>query len=179
MQKTGIALVLLIVGCNSHPQPPYQGKQGFRFTPPPGWAERDRDNLLPASARKQIDLPLPPLAEGEKLLVRYDRVSAGNLAWVRVTTADLPADASLKEYLEQHSPGPAWQRESAPEDLQVGGSPAARIAFIGRWTEQDYVNESVAIRHGDQVYLIAASFPAGDTSAREQVRKAVAAATWK
>jgi hypothetical protein len=61
----------------------------------------------------------------------------------------------------------------------VGGRPAARLAFAGRWGGQDYLCETVAVRKGDQVYLITASFPASDATAREQVRQAVAGATWR
>jgi hypothetical protein len=178
-RTAGLAFILLILGCNSRPQPTYQGKQGLKFTPPPGWAERDRDDLLPAKVRKNLDLPMPDLSEKERMVVRYDRVSAGRLAWVRVTTADLPADAALKDQLTSRSPGENWRRELEPEDLEVGGLPAARIAFTGKWNDQDFLCEIVAVRHGEQVYFFTGSFPATDSTAREQVRKSVAAATWK
>jgi hypothetical protein len=41
------------------------------------------------------------------------------------------------------------------------------------------LNESTAVRKGEQVYLFTASFPAADAAAREQVRKAVAGAAWR
>src|SRR6516164_4681669 len=72
------SLAMLLNGCNSSTQPAYQDKQGFRFTPPPGWVERARDDALPAkSGHRQPDLPLPKLAGPggtvrEHLLVRYD-----------------------------------------------------------------------------------------------------------
>jgi hypothetical protein len=179
-RAAGLAFLLLLLGCNSRPQPAYQGKQGLKFTPPSGWVERDRDNLLPARAgKKPLDLPMPGLAEGERMVVRYDRVSAGHLAWVRVTTADLPADAVLKDQIASRSPGENWRRELEPEDLEISKLPAARIAFAGRWSEQDFLCEIVAVRNGEQVYFFTASFPAADSTAREQVRTAVAAATWK
>jgi hypothetical protein len=65
------------------------------------------------------------------------------------------------------------------DKLEVSGLPAVRIAFAGRWNNQDYLNETVAVRHGEQVYLITASFPASDRVAREQVRQAVAGTTWQ
>jgi hypothetical protein len=181
----GIALAMLFAGCNAHPLPTYQDKQGFHFTPPPAWVERARDDGLPGkSARKQPDLPLPRLdgsggAVQERLLVRYDRLTAGRLAWIRVTIAGLPAAISLKDCVSTRFPGPNWKRETEPEDLELNGRPAARIAFAGKWSNQDFINETVAVRQGEQVYLITASFPAADTKAREQVRQAVAGATWK
>jgi hypothetical protein len=65
------------------------------------------------------------------------------------------------------------------EDLEVGGRPAARLVFRGRWEGQDYDTEAVAVRTGGQVYVLAAAFPAGDAAAREQVRQAVAGASWQ
>jgi predicted RNA binding protein YcfA (HicA-like mRNA interferase family) len=59
------------------------------------------------------------------------------------------------------------------------GMPATRAGFTGRWKDQDYLRETVAVRYDEQVYFIAASFPASDTAAREQVRQAVVRAAWK
>jgi hypothetical protein len=77
------------------------------------------------------------------------------------------------------SPQLDWKPESAVENLEVGGKTAARAAFTGRWKDQDYVCETVAVRHGEQVYFLTASFPAADSTAREQARQAIARATWK
>ena len=180
-----IVFILVQVGCNSHQQPVYEGEQGFHFTPPPGWVERARGDALPAkSGQKRPELPLPPLdmpgsSEQERLLVRYDRLTAGHLAWLRVTAVELPASTSLEKCVSLHSPGPSWKLESDPATLEVSGLPAARTSFVGHWSDQEYVNETVAIRHREQVYFITASFPASDNTAREQVRRAVAGATWK
>jgi hypothetical protein len=175
---------LLLAGCSSQRQPVYQNAQGFRFTPPAGWVERARDDALPGkSAHRQPDLPLPrPGVPGssvqERLLVRYDRLTAGNLAWLRVTVADLPSATSLQACVTARSPGPSWKRESAVESLEVSGRPAARVAFVGRWSDQEYISETVAVRQGEQVYFVTASFPASDSTAHEQVRQAVAGAAW-
>lgn len=178
------SLAMLLNGCNSSTQPAYQDKQGFRFTPPPGWVERARDDALPAkSGHRQPDLPLPKLAGPggtvrEHLLVRYDRLTAGNLAWLRVTVADLPTSTPLMAYLSSRSPGSNWKRESEADGLEVSGLPAARIAFLGRWSNRDYICETVGVRQGERVYIITASFPASDGAAREQVRNSVVDATW-
>ena len=42
--------VLLLTGCSSQKQPVYQGKEGFRFTPPPGWNVRGRMPRPPGRA---------------------------------------------------------------------------------------------------------------------------------
>jgi hypothetical protein len=180
-----VSLGLVVTGCKSQQPPVYRDQQGFRFTPPPGWVERARDDALPAkSGHRQPDLPLPKLggpgsAGQERLLVRYDRLTAGHLAWLRVTVADLAASTPLQACLSARSPGSNWKRESQVEALEVGGQPAARIAFVGRWGDQEYLCETVGVRQGERVYLVTASFPASDGKAREQVRKAVVEAAWK
>jgi hypothetical protein len=179
----GLAL-LLLMGCNAPRQPVYEDGQGFRFVPPPGWVERARGEEIPArAARGKQDLPLPPLGgsgkQQERLLVRYDRISTAHHAWLRVTVVDLPSTTPLKAYLSTRLPGQGWKRESEGEGLEVSGLPAARVAFVGRWYDQDYLCETVAVRKGEKVYLFAAAFPASEGTAREQVRQAVAAATWQ
>jgi hypothetical protein len=180
---------VLLAGCGPGRQPPgYEDDQGFRLTPPPGWSERARPGgaagRAPAHARAEANLPLPPLGGAgrpvnEQLQVRYDRPRGSHSAWLRVTAADLPASFSLEAYLAARTPGPAWRRESAVEPLEVGGLPAARVAFAGRWDNQDYLCEAVGVRKGEKAYFITASFPASDGTAREQVRQAVAAVTWR
>jgi hypothetical protein len=81
--------------------------------------------------------------------------------------------------LSAKAPGPTWNRESEVESLQVGGLPAARIAFVGRWNDQEYLSETVAVRKEENVYIITASLPASDGTAREQVRQAIAGAAWR
>jgi hypothetical protein len=177
--------VLPLAGCSAPKQPVYQDGQGFRFTPPAGWPERARDDALPVQpGRRQPDLPLPKLGgpgrpAPERLLVRYDRLTAGHLAWLRVTVADLPAASPLEACLAGSSPGSGWKPETDVETLEVSGLPAARVAFVGRWENQDYLCETTAVRRGERVYWITASFPASDGPAREQVRQAVAGATWQ
>jgi hypothetical protein len=124
-------------------------------------------------------LRVPGSSVPERLLVRYDRLTAGHLAWLRVTVTDLPSSTPLEGFVAAHSPGANWKREAEAESLEVSGRPAARMAFGGRWNSQDYLSETVAVRQGEQVYLITASFPASDGVAREQVRQAVASATWQ
>jgi hypothetical protein len=176
--------LVALAGCGRGQNlPVYQDEQGFRLVPPPGWSERARPAIGAGGVRKKADLPLPPLgvpgAESEeRLLVRYDRLTAGRLAWLLVTTADIPESVALDSILAGRAPRPDWRREGNVETREVAGRPAARLAFTGRWDGKDYLCEIVAVRKGKQVNFIAASFPAGD-EAREQVRQAVAAAVWK
>jgi len=179
-----VLLTLLLAGCNAPKPPVYENDQGFHFAPPPGWVERVRDDALPArTSRKQQNVPLPPLGapgnQPERFLVRYDRISTGQHAWLRVTVADLPSSTPLKACLSTRLPGRGWKRESEEESLEVSGLPAARIAFVGRWYDQDYLCETVAVRKEEKVYLFSAAFPASDETGREQVRQAVLRASWQ
>lgn len=177
-------LALLLAGCSSPKKPVYENVEGFRFTPPPGWVERARDDALPARVgHRQSNLPLPPLdvpgRPPTRFLVRYDRISTSQHAWLRITVADVPISTPLKTCLAACLPGRGWRRESEEENLEVSGLPAARIAFVGRWSDQDYLCETVAVRKGGEVYLFSAAFPTSDDTAREQVRQAVLQASWK
>ena len=179
-----VILALLLAGCNTPKEPVYEDGEGFRFVPPPGWVERARGGAMPARAsRKQQSLPLPPLGvagnQQERFLVRYDRISTGHHAWLRVTIADLPSSTPLKACLSTRLPGRGWKRESEEESLEVSGLPAARIAFVGRWYDQDYLCETVVVRKREKAYLFSAAFPASDATAREQVRQAVLRASWQ
>jgi hypothetical protein len=187
-----LLVVLMLAGCSRERSlPAYQDGQGFQITPPPGWVERERPANSPTAAapggkRRPANVPLPPLGvigptDAEQLLIRYDRITAGSLAWLRVTMAEVPESrwTSLEAALEGRLPKGDWRRESKVENLEVGGMPAARIALVGRWDDQDYLCEIVAVRKGERTYLITASFPASDETARKQVRQSVAGVRWR
>jgi hypothetical protein len=127
-------------------------------------------------------VPLPPLGvprhPQEHFLVRYDRTTMAHHAFLRVTVADVPSSTPLKACLSTRFPGQGWRRESEAEDLEVSGLPAARIAFVGRWHDQDYLCETFAVRKKENVYLFSGAFPASDNTAREEVRQAVHGASW-
>jgi hypothetical protein len=126
---------------------------------------------------------LPPLGTfgkpgQERFLVRYDHVVAGNRGWLRVTVAEVPSSTPLTTCLPAQARMPGWKPEGEVENLEMAGLPAARLAFVGRWDDQDYRNETVAVRKAERVYFISASYPASDVTAQEQVRQAVAGAVW-
>ncbi len=177
-------LMLLIAGCKAPKQPVYEDSEGFHFVPPPGWVERARgDAMPPGSSSRQQNIPLPPLGlpgqSQERFLVRYDRISTSQHAWLRVSDADLPTSTHLKALLSTRLPGRGWKRESEEESLEVSGLPAARIAFAGRWYDQEYLCETFAVRRGEKVYLFSAAFPTADDTARQQVRQAVLQVSWQ
>jgi hypothetical protein len=181
--RFGLALGLLgVLGCGQGPPPAYDDGHGFSFTPPPGWVERVRESGGPTARRSHQGqpLPLPPLVTHgvrASMIARYDRLTAGQLAWLRVAAAEAPATTPLSAFLK--APGESWRREGKEEALEVSGQPAARAAFRGRWQSQEYECESTAVRRAGRVYVITASFPAGDAAAREQVRAAVAGIAWR
>jgi hypothetical protein len=180
-----------LLGCGTREELVYEDDQGFRLTPPPGWVERARPAAVPASPARgrqrgqgYPDVPLPPVGTlgrpgPERFLARYDRVVAGGRAWLRVTAADVPESTPLATCLPPQGGIPNWKREGEAESLEVSGLPAARAAWAGRWDNEDYLTETVAVRKAGKVYFISASFPAADAAAREQVRQSVAGAVWK
>lgn len=179
-----MVLMLLLAGCNSPKPLVYDDTEGLHFVPPPGWVERARgDAMPPGSSNRRQNLPLPPLdppgQPQERFLVRYDRISTGDHAWLRISVADLPSATPLKTCLSTRLPERGWKRESEEENLEVSGFPAARIAFAGRWNDQDYLCETFAVRKGEKVYLFSAAFPVSDDTARQQVRQAVLQSSWK
>jgi hypothetical protein len=173
--------MLLLPACRAAKPPDYKDETGVHFAPPPGWVERDRPALLPGAnqpARREPNLPLPLLdtAHHERLLVRYDRLTTGDRAWMRLSLAAVPTTTTLERYLATRAPRPDWRREGDVETLEINGKPAARSSWKGRWLNKDYLCETAAVRRGDEVYLFTASFPADDAAAREQVRQAAAGA---
>jgi hypothetical protein len=129
------------------------------------------------------DIPLPPLDMNgqarERLLVRYDLLQTGSLGWLRITTANIPSSTPLQAYITERTPEGEWKLESDVEELEVDGLPAFRAALTGSWGEKDYVCETVAVRTGQTVYFMTASFLASDDGSREAVRQAIALATWQ
>jgi hypothetical protein len=140
---------------------------GLRFVPPEGWSERARGDDAPGGAAR------------ERLLVQYKRLQAGRPAWLRVSVADSLPGASPAACLAGRAPGRDWRKGSAVQPLEISGHPAARVAYAGHWNKQSLVSETVAVRQGDRVYYFTGTFPDGDDAAREQVRQAVAGATWQ
>lgn len=180
----GVWLLVSIVfmGCNSSEPPTYQDRHGLRFTPPAGWVLRAREDATPnLSSQKQQGVPMPPMDSSgktkERLVARYDHLSSGHHAWFRVTLAEVPSSTPVQSCIA--SPGRGWKREGETENVEVGGLPAARLGFVGRWSNQDYRCETVAVRQDDKVYFFTASFPAADASAGQQVRQSLATATWQ
>src|SRR5438309_213963 len=93
--------LLLLAACSADKKAVFQDADGFRLTPPPGWVERARGDALSGPlVHKQANLPLPPLGAAgkssqERLVVRYDRVTSGSLAWLRVSALELPGTTAL------------------------------------------------------------------------------------
>jgi hypothetical protein len=181
-----LGVTLLVGGCGRASY--YEDGQGFHIAPPPSWVERERSGSAPpvsgrVHTKGGANLPLPPIGSvggaTQRLLVRYERTTAGRLAWLRVSSAEAPPSMPLEECAAAHSPRSDWQQEGEAENLQVASQPAVRVVFKGQWAGQDYLSETVAVRKGAGVYFFTASFPASDESARTEARQAIAAATWK
>lgn len=175
--RLSLALVLAM-GCQPAKPPDYEDQSGLRYAPPPGWVERARPAVSASPAHREANLPLPHLdaRQKERLLVRYDRLTAGQLAWMRLSVADMPATKSLASCLTARAPEKSWRPQGDVESLELRGKPAARLAWRGTWMKQDYLCETTAVQRGEEAYFFTASWPVDDPTAREQVRRSVAEA---
>ncbi len=165
-----------LAGCNPRPHAPaldnapiYQNdREGFRFLLPEGWSQGIRADVPAGKAQK------------ERVLVAYLHPSAEQTAVLEVTLADLPETLDLTAYLAEGSNGvTAWRLQSGPESLEVHGTPARRWAFTGRSGKYERIKEVVAIRRGERTYFFCGLFAPTDTTARDQVRRAVGSIIWK
>jgi hypothetical protein len=176
---------LWATGCGAKNQLSFQGPAGIRFTPPAGWVERMRGDVTsPKIVNQRLEVPLPAIDPSsklapERLLVRYDRLTSAEHAWLRLSVAEAPASLASQTFVSSRAPAPSWKRDSEIEQLEMAGQPAARTSFRGKWNGSEFISESVAVRRGAQIFLITATFPAHDSEAREQVRQAVARTAWQ
>jgi hypothetical protein len=170
-----LLLTLLSAGCNGGPTFETAPELNLDFVPPPGWTLVAGGNL-PLS-RGTYEPPLPRLDKTgktqERLIARYDHSISGGQAWIRVSQAISDPTRSFRKYVSAKSPGSGWRLKSEARELDCESVQAYRVVFAGRWQDQEYLNETVAIRRGRQVYIITASFPAADEHLRAQVRESI------
>jgi hypothetical protein len=168
--------LLLLLGCDARPRAPalldepvYQDeREGFRFLVPEGWKQYARSEVPPGKV------------ERERLLVLYRRLTPGQEATLQVTCADLPPATDLAAYLAGPSFGAdRWRLKASAEAVVADGVRGLRYAFAGRTGKRDMGREVAAFRRGERVYFFTALFPAADSTAREQVRRAVGSIRWK
>jgi hypothetical protein len=150
-------------------EPVYQNeREGFRFLVPEVWKQHAR-----------AEVPAGPVTK-ERLLVQYRRLVPGQEATFEVSLADLSAGTDLAAFLGAPSFGvDKWRPTGKAVAVTVNGVSGQRFAFGGRAGKQELQREVVAFRRGERVYFFTTVFPAADTSARDQVRRAVGGLVWK
>lgn len=168
---------VLAAGCTPKPQAPalrndpvYQNDQeGFRFLVPDGWVMVDNSNHPPGPVKKNL------------ALVRYRSRAQTSPATLEVDIIDLPPTTDMAKYLAGPSFGiKQWQPTGAVEPVQTSGLSGERYDFTGRLTgKNDMLKEVVVFRRGERCFLFIGLFPPKDTSARDQIRQAVASTVWK
>jgi hypothetical protein len=167
-----VVVMLIFVGCNGPTTQESATALSLEFAPPPGWIKAE------GSAPAANHLPLPRLDSSgktqERLIARYDRSGSGQPAWMRVSRAVSDPTRTLRKYVSAKTPGTGWKLKNEARELDFEGVQSYRVVFAGRWENRDYLNETVAIRRGEQVFVITASFPATDEQARAQVRESIA-----
>jgi hypothetical protein len=165
-----------VAGCGSRPrapalldQPIYQNNQeGFRFLVPENWKQVARSEIPPGPATK------------ERLLVLYAGQNANRGATLEVSLVDLAPGADLAAYLAgPRSGAKSWKAVSPAEPIEGSRLPATRYQFTARLGKDEMAREVMAFRRGERVYLFTSVFGVGDTTAREQVRRAIGSVAWK
>jgi hypothetical protein len=158
-------------GCGEHKSPlSYVDESlGFSFTPPAGW--RRRIEGAPRPTRNAS-----PIRERE--LVRYKRLQADLPAWVGVSVADAVPTTNPATILAQRTAGGGWQQSSRIESTTVSGRPAARITMTAKQGKRVLTREAIAVRADQRIYFLTGTYTVGDTAARDQIRGAMASASW-
>lgn len=174
---TAAICAALLVGCGcSGPRAPalsdetvyHNSRENFRFLVPEGWAQQAKEDVPSGKVEK------------ERLLVQYQRLTADKPAVLEASLADLPESTDWGDYLAGPSFGASQWRQSSPaEPIEVNGVSAVRFDFSGKLHGTATIKEVVVFRRGERVYFFTGIFPAKDTEAREQVRRAVASVIWK
>jgi hypothetical protein len=150
---------------------------GVQFVPPGGWSMQARTTESPREHKP------------ERMVVKYKRLIPGHqVAWLRVSVADAPADQSPADLLKTRKPPePDWKvRKSVEDGLTVGGQPAARVTFGGPFEtddkgDRDFTCEVVAVRPrpGEpRVFYFAGTFMTGDPTGQKRVRAAIDSAAF-
>jgi hypothetical protein len=142
---------------------------GIQFAPPAYWSLQARSTVAPRDRKP------------ERMLVKFKRLIPGlQMAWIRVSVADVPEDQTPAELLKKRKPPETdWTVKKEVEDgLEVGGKPAARITFGGPYDPdqkglRDYTCEVVAIRRGPQVFYFAGTYETSDPKGQKRIRTAL------
>jgi hypothetical protein len=155
-------LALTVAGCGGRRgEEVYRNEEhGLRLTPPVGWSRR-----FPCAARG-----------AERPLAAYRRLTADRPAWLEVSFRPAP-QGPLAEWLAGRQGGD-WKALAAAHDCRCDSQPAARAAWSGRRGRLALLREALAVRRGGRVYLVVATWPAGDEEAAGQARAALASVTW-
>jgi hypothetical protein len=168
--------VVVLAGCGRdrphapalRDEPVYQNdREGFRFLVPDGWTQVARGELPPGRA------------DSERMLVEYRLYGADKPASLQVTARDFDPGTDLKAYLATRTSGETWRPKGPAETLEVDGTPATRVVLTGRPGNEDTTHDVLACRRGDRVYFFTGVFSSGDSTARDQVRRAVQGIVWK
>jgi hypothetical protein len=171
----GLALVVGSVACTTGPRAPdledssvYSNeREGFRFLVPEGWFQQSRA------------APLPGPATQERLLVTYRCFENDPPAGLEVGMIDLPADADLGRYLEEHPwSGQKWRVAGAPQPIQAGNVAGQQFSLEPESGSVRMVREVVVVRRQERVYFFNGIFGRKDNTRREQFRQVATGLHW-
>jgi hypothetical protein len=145
----------------------------FQFTPPGNWSMQARSTEAPGFHKP------------ERTVVKFKRLIPGlDVAWVKVTAIDAPADQSPAEFLkERKPPEPGWTVTTPAAELTVRGLPAARVVWGGPFDPdqkgvRDFSCEATAVLRGKQIFLFSGTYLTSDATALRRIRTAVDSAVF-
>jgi hypothetical protein len=72
-----------------------------------------------------------------------------------------------------------WRQTGPAEELRINDEPAVRLTFTGPVAGKSMTREVTAFRRGERVTLFTGMNPAGDSKARDEIRRAVGNVLWK
>jgi hypothetical protein len=169
-------LVFVMQGCGTRPRAPalidepvyHNPQEGFRFSTPEGWRIQGRSEFSSGTR-----------LEKERMLVEYRRLKRGPFASLMVSIIDLPEAQPIGEYLQKRVAVKSTWRPGGSERLTLANQPAERFSFTGKGDGGvDVTREVVALRRGERVYFFTGVYSSKDTSARDEIRKALASLSW-
>ena len=177
LRRSGLlaAGLLFLCGCQPRPKAPalldepvYQNdREGFRFLVPDGWIMAAREETPPGRVDK------------ERLLVQYRRSSAEREAILEVSLVDLPESTDLAVYLCGPSfSASRWKPSGPTQSLEINRAAGTRWRFTARVHGSELVKEVTAFRREGRVYFFTVLFAPTDTTAPEQVRRAIGRIVW-
>ena len=166
----------LLFGCDSGPKAPalrdspvfYSKQEGFRFLVPEGW-KQSAHGVLPAGALK-----------GEVLFAQYRMPTSQQAALLDLLCYEEGTHASPQEYHAGPSHGVReWKAAEPPDTIEVHRVPAERLVYSAAIGTVPMIKEVFAYSRNGRVYSFIGLYAESDSTAREELRRAMQSIVWE